>query len=141
MPPATEVLTSDDPMASTRPRRQRVVLFDYGHYYMGGVRAELLSKDGILTPAPPVSAWTVNTMEILKIRRRTHQAGVTLCCNNTFDSVAADHVVGVNIVTEEQFEMTADSVAMVTSRLPRDSPAARAKQRLRQVGDDPLRDR
>ena len=50
-----EVLSPDDIMAGARPRGQRVVVFDDDHYYMGGVIAELLAKEGLdvtlITPA------------------------------------------------------------------------------------------
>ena len=122
---AAEVLTPDDLMAGTRPRGRRVILFDDDHYYMGGVLAELLAKEGydvhLLTPAPQVSSWTVNTMELLKIQRRVLQAGVTVHANHTINSVKADHVVAMNVLIDEEREMAADTVVMVTSRLPDES--------------------
>jgi dimethylamine/trimethylamine dehydrogenase len=121
---AAEVLTPDDLMAGTRPRGRRVVLFDDDHYYLGGVLAELLSKEGyqvqLVTPASQVSTWTVNTMEQHKIQRRVLLAGVTLLGNTAVDSVAADHVVCVSTITDLPVEVAADSVVMVTARLPED---------------------
>ena len=40
------VFTPDDLMAGARPPRGHVVVFDDDHYYMGGVVAELLRRDG-----------------------------------------------------------------------------------------------
>ena len=40
------VLTPDDLMAGVRPDGERVVVFDDDHYYMGGVLAELLAREG-----------------------------------------------------------------------------------------------
>jgi dimethylamine/trimethylamine dehydrogenase len=120
-----EVLTPDDVMAGLRPRGQRVVIFDDDHYYMGGVLAELLSGEGydvhLVTPAAQVSAWTVNTMEVVKIQRRVLQAGVTVHCNSAVTAVGSDHVVHVNVYTGTPAELAADSVLMVTSRLPEES--------------------
>ena len=42
-----DVLTPDDIMAGSRPRGNRVVVFDDDHYYMGGVVAELLAGEGL----------------------------------------------------------------------------------------------
>jgi dimethylamine/trimethylamine dehydrogenase len=123
--PAAEVLTPDDLMAGTRPRGNRVVLFDDDHYYLGGVLAELLTREGydvhLLTPAAQVSSWTVNTMEVLKVQRRVLQAGVHVHCNHTVTGVAADHVVAMNVLVDEEWELAADTVVMVTSRLPEES--------------------
>lgn len=123
--PAAEVLTPDDIMAGRRPRGNRVVLFDDDHYYMGGVLAELLAGEGhdvhLVTPASQVSSWTTNTLEIVKIQRRVLGAGVTVHCNGTVTSVASDHVTHMNVYTEDETEIAADSVLMVTSRLPEES--------------------
>ena len=74
-----QVLTPDDLMAGTRPAGKRVVLFDDDHYYMGGVLAELLPREGFavtfVTPAARVSEWTVNTMEQERIQRRLLELG------------------------------------------------------------------
>ncbi|MBI3673953.1 MAG: FAD-dependent oxidoreductase, partial [Rhizobiales bacterium] len=44
--PQAEVLTPDDLMSGRRPTGRNVVLFDDDHYYMGGVLAELLRREG-----------------------------------------------------------------------------------------------
>ena len=53
------VLTPDDLIAGARPDGERVVLFDDDHYYLGGVLAELLAREGrrvtLVTPAARVS--------------------------------------------------------------------------------------
>jgi dimethylamine/trimethylamine dehydrogenase len=121
----TEILTPEDLMAGTRPRGRRVVLFDDDHYYMGGVLAELLARDGfevhLVTPATQASSWTVNTMEVTKIQRRLLQAGVNIHTSRAVTAVHADHVALINAYTDEQSALPADSVAMVTARLPNDS--------------------
>ena len=120
-----QILTPDDLMAGLRPRGQRVVLFDDDHYYMGGVLGELLAKEGydvhLLTPAPQVSAWTVNTMEVSKIQRRVLRAGITVHSNHTINSVAADHVLAMDVRIDQEVDVAADTVVMVTARLPQDA--------------------
>src|SRR6185312_6922122 len=80
--PSVETLTPDDVMAGARPAGERIVLFDDDHYYLGGVLAELLATEGkrvtLVTPAPRISEWSVNTMEQERIHRRLVEAGVEL---------------------------------------------------------------
>ncbi len=67
-----EVLTPDDLMGGKRPSAMQVTLYDDDHYYMGGVLAELLQREGfavtLITPATEVSNWARNTMEQFKIQ-------------------------------------------------------------------------
>jgi len=123
--PNTEVLTPDDLMGGMRPRGKRVVLFDDDHYYLGGVLAELLTKEGhevhLVTPATQVSAWTFHTLEATKVNRRVLEAGVAVHCNSAVTAVRSDHVVCTNAYTRQESEMGMDSVVLVTSRLPEES--------------------
>ena len=119
---AADVLTPDDLMAGRRPRGSRVVVYDDDHYYLGGVIAELLRGEGfeveIVTPAAQASAWTVNTMEVDKIQRRLLLAGVTLRTSAALTAVGAGQVTVANVYTGQLSEVPADSVVMVTARLP-----------------------
>ena len=75
-----EVLTPDDLLAGARPQGDRVVVYDDDEYYMGGVLAELLAREGrqvtVVTEAAYVSAWSVNTMDQPRIQRRLLELGV-----------------------------------------------------------------
>ncbi|HEX9065670.1 MAG TPA: hypothetical protein VF843_11220, partial [Streptosporangiaceae bacterium] len=119
-----EVLTPDDLMAGLRPAGPRVVLYDDDHYYLGGVLAELLRAEDfeveIVTPAPQVSAWTVATMEITRIQRRLLTAGVVLRTNAALTAVSAGKVTVASTYTGQSTDLAADSVVLVTARLPRD---------------------
>jgi dimethylamine/trimethylamine dehydrogenase len=120
----TDVLTPDDIMAGRRPAGPRVVVYDDDHYYMGGVFAELLQNEGfeveIVTPAAQVSAWTVNTMEVEKIHRRLLLAGITLRTSTAVTAVGDGKVTLACTYTGKLSEVAADSVIMVTARLPED---------------------
>jgi dimethylamine/trimethylamine dehydrogenase len=122
--PAADVLTPDDLMAGWRPAGSRVLVYDDDHYYLGGVLAELLQNEGfeveIVTPAPQVSAWTVNTMEVDRIQRRLLLAGVTLRTSAAVTEVGAGKVTVASAYTGQLSEAAADSVVMVTARLPED---------------------
>src|SRR2546423_15688291 len=69
-------------MAGRRPDGERILLFDDDHYYLGGVLAELLASEGkrvtLVTTAPRVSEWSVNTMEHVRIHARLVEAGVEI---------------------------------------------------------------
>jgi dimethylamine/trimethylamine dehydrogenase len=121
---SADVLTPDDLMAGWRPSGSRVVVYDDDHYYLGGVIAELLQSEGfeveIITPAAQVSAWTVNTMEVDKIQRRLLLAGVTLRTSAALTAVESSKVALACAYTGQVSEATADSVVLVTARLPDD---------------------
>ena len=121
----TDVLTPDDVMAGSRPAGRRVVVYDDDHYYLGGVLAELLQSEGfeveIVTPAAQVSAWTVNTMEVEKIQRRLLLAGITLRTSTALTAVGDGKVTLACTYTGKPSEVAADSVIMVTARLPEDA--------------------
>jgi dimethylamine/trimethylamine dehydrogenase len=122
--PAADVLTPDDLMAGWRPAGSRVLVYDDDHYYLGGVLAELLQNEGfeveIVTPAPQVSAWTVNTMEVDRIQRRLLLAGVTLRTSAAVTEVSVGKVTVASAYTGQLSEAAADCVVMVTARLPED---------------------
>ena len=77
-----DVLSPDDLMAGKRPKHRNVVIFDDDHYYMGGVLAELLVKEGfevaVVTPAAEVSTWMRMTMEQLFVQHRLVNLGVKI---------------------------------------------------------------
>jgi dimethylamine/trimethylamine dehydrogenase len=120
----TEVLSPDDIMAGARPRGQRVVVFDDDHYYMGGVIAELLAGEGLavslITPAAHVSQWTTNTLEVARIRRRIIRAGIDVRTNSAVTAVTPDGVRTACVYTGDEGSVSADSIVMVTARLPID---------------------
>jgi dimethylamine/trimethylamine dehydrogenase len=76
------VLTPDDIMDGKRPRQGPVVVFDDDHYYMAGVLAELLAREGhvvtYVTTAGIVSSWTVNTAEQPRVQKRLVELGVEI---------------------------------------------------------------
>jgi dimethylamine/trimethylamine dehydrogenase len=119
-----DILSPDDIMAGTRPRGQRVVVFDDDHYYLGSVIAELLANEGLdvtlITPAAHVSQWTTNTLEVARVRKRVIRAGVDVRTNTALTAVTADGVQTACVYTGDEGTVSADSVVMVTARLPHD---------------------
>ena len=125
--PATETLTPDDLFGGARPAGERVVLFDDDHYYLGGVLAEQLASEGrmvtLVTPAPRVSEWTVNTMEQPRIHRRLVERGVVLETAQALRSVAGGAARIACVYTGRERELPCDAVVLVTARLPEDGLA------------------
>jgi dimethylamine/trimethylamine dehydrogenase len=119
---AVETLTPDDLMAGRRPAGERIVLFDDDHYYLGGVLAELLAAEGkhvtLVTPAPIVSEFTVNTMEDEKIHRRLVETGVELATLQTVAAVEGGVARVVHVYTARESELPLDGLVLVTGRLP-----------------------
>ncbi len=114
------VLTPDDLMAGARPGPGRVLVYDDDHYYLGAVLAELLAREGhdveLVTPSPHVSAWTANTLELTRIRRRVMEAGIRVTTDRLLASVHAGGAVTECAFTGSEREHEAGSVVLVTSR-------------------------
>jgi dimethylamine/trimethylamine dehydrogenase len=101
------------------------VVFDDDHYYMGGVIAELLAKEGLdvvlITPAAHVSQWTTNTLEVARIRKRVIRAGVDVRSNTAVTAITPDGVRTACVYTGDEDTLAADGVVLVTARLPEDA--------------------
>ncbi|MEI4196088.1 oxidoreductase [Roseovarius sp. E0-M6] len=114
-----KVYTPDDLMDGTIPEG-KIVLFDDDHYYMGGVLAELLAKNGadvtLVTPSAFVSEWTNNTLEQVAIHPRLVDVGVEIVLNRGVTEIHADHVITNCTYTDRTWPMECDAVVMVASR-------------------------
>ncbi len=101
------------------PIEGAVLVFDDDDYYMGGVLAETLRRRGhAVTPAPLVSAWTVNTLEQEKIQRQILEAGIEVAANSNLAAVRAGSVELACVFTGRRTARAADAVVMVTARRP-----------------------
>jgi dimethylamine/trimethylamine dehydrogenase len=133
MSPHLPVFTPDDLMSGARPVGHRVVLFDDDHYYMGGVLAELLIKEGysvaLVTPSPLVSAWTVNTLESARIQKRMLELDVELHLSQTVAGTTANGATIECIHTGRQRSVSADAFVSVTARFPNEQLAGDLRAR------------
>jgi len=129
-------------MAASIPKG-RVVLFDDDHYYMGGVLAELLAKEGaqvtLVTPSAFVSDWTRNTLEQGVIHRRLAGLGVDILLNRAVTRVAAGGVATSCVYTGQGLDLAADAVVLVTSRLAVDDLWRDLRQRRAEWADNGIR--
>ena len=117
-----EVLTPDDIMAGRRPASKSILLYDDDHYYIGGILAELLAKEGfqvtLVTPDSLVSFHTRHTMEQATIQARLINLGVRIMANTALDSIASDHATLSCTFTSNESKVDAGAVLLVTARNP-----------------------
>ena len=115
------VLTPDDLMAGTEASGP-VVLYDDDHYYMGGVLAELLAKEGfavsVVTPAAEVSTWMRMTMEQFFVQQRLVNMGVRIVSHHSLAGAAGAQVTIACGFTNREMVIDDCSVVTVTARLP-----------------------
>lgn len=139
---AMPVYSPDDLMAGKVPAG-KVVLFDDDHYYMGGVLAELMARQGtkvtLVTPSAYVSDWTRNTLEQGAIHRRMVELGVDIVLNRTVTSVASGGVVTSCAYTGAKQDLAADAAVLVTSRNQDDAVWRELKSRENEWADSGIR--
>src|SRR5262249_41617515 len=140
--PAMPIYTPDDLMAGKVPQG-RVILFDDDHYYMGGVLAELMARQGakvtLITPAAFVSDWTRNTLEQGAIHRRLIECGVEIVLNRTIKRIGAGAVTTACSYTGSARDLEADAVVLVTSRLQVDAIWMDLKARQQEWADNGIK--
>ncbi|MBW8056109.1 MAG: NADH:flavin oxidoreductase, partial [Nitrospira sp.] len=99
-----------------------VVVFDDDNFYLGGVVAEKLRRDGhavaLVTTAPEVSSWTHNTLEQHRIQARVLELGIDVVTAHNIANIGAAEVELACIYTERRRTVPAASLVMVTSRRP-----------------------
>ncbi|CAM5558357.1 NADH:flavin oxidoreductase [Mycolicibacterium aubagnense] len=136
------IYTPDDLMDGKVPGGN-VVLFDDDHYYMGGVLAELMAKQGakvmLVTPSAYVSDWTRNTLEQGAIHRRLAELGVEIVLNRVVTRVMAGGVATACAYTGAERDLAADAVVLVTSRLQNDGLWNELKERRAEWADNGIR--
>jgi dimethylamine/trimethylamine dehydrogenase len=115
------VFTPDDIMAGATPEGP-VVVFDDDYYYLGGVIAEKLRRDGrevaIVTPADVVSPWTENMLEMQRIQKRLIEIGVALLVKKTMAGFHGDHVELACVYGGPMTAHPCASVVTLSGRLP-----------------------
>jgi dimethylamine/trimethylamine dehydrogenase len=72
----------------------------------------------LVTPAPIVSAWTVNTLEALPIAKRVASLGIEVIPYTAVGSFRAGAARLINVLTGTETERPAGALVAVTARLP-----------------------
>ena len=100
----------------------RVVVFDDDHFYMGGVIAEKLRREGhevsLVTPAPDVSTWTHKTLEQKKIQKHLIELGVELVTQTDLAAVHSGMIELSCVFTDNLTQSACESLILVTERIP-----------------------
>ncbi|WP_181703805.1 FAD-dependent oxidoreductase [Chthonobacter albigriseus] len=117
-----DILTPDDIMDGCLPNGRTVIVWDDDHYYMGSVVAEKLATEGYVvhyvTPAPEAATWTRATMEQTFIQRRMLEAGIRITVARTLAAYGNREATLRCIYTGREETCPADSLVLVTARLP-----------------------
>jgi dimethylamine/trimethylamine dehydrogenase len=123
------IYTPDDIMADIEPQGPRpegpVLIYDDDHFYLGGVLAEKLRRDGLevtlVTPALAASYWTEKTLEIDFIHKRLLELEVTILPNHSVAAFRGDRAELACVFTGRKRELACASVVTVTARLPEEA--------------------
>ena len=117
------VFTPDDVMKG-KVVNGRILIYDDDHYYMGGVLAELLARQGcevaLVTAAPLISYWSQYTLEQGRIQRRLTELGVQFYTQHKLQAIQTDFVHLASMVNGRALEVACDTVLLVTDRQPND---------------------
>ena len=101
-----------------------VVVFDDDHFYMGGVLAEKLRREGhevlLVTPAPEISIWTKWTLEQTQVQKQLIELGVELAPQTDLAAVHAGMVELSCVFTDRRTERACDSLILISERFPND---------------------
>jgi dimethylamine/trimethylamine dehydrogenase len=101
-----------------------VILFDDDYYYLGGVIAEKLKRDGlevaIVTPADVVSPWTENMLEMQRIQKRLMELEIELLVKTTVTALRGDHVELACVYSGRRSTRACASLVTLSGRLPND---------------------
>ncbi len=117
------VLSADDIMDGAEVSGP-VVVFDDDHYYLGGVIAEKLRRDGnevtLVTTAAEVANFTIHTLEQERVQTRILELGIAILAHTNLARIEAGRVELACVFTGRRREIEAGAVIMVTSRLPQE---------------------
>lgn len=118
------VMTPDDILDGMMPEAGPVLIWDDDHYYMGSAIAEKLAAAGhavsLATTAANVAHWTHMTMEQFFIQKRLMEAGVRLVVQRGIASISLGSARLECLHTGQGEDVPADTVILVTARLPVD---------------------
>ena len=99
-----------------------VIVFDDDQYYMGGVVAEKLARQGasvtLVTPGGEASPWCRFTLEWPHVQRRLAELQVEVITLHTLSRIEAERSVISNIFTGTTRMLDCRSIVMVSSRAP-----------------------
>ncbi len=136
--PSVTVQTPDDIMDSETPAGDVLVL-DLDPYYMGGVVAEKLARDGhavrVVTPNTAVSPWTAFTEEQHRIMVRLLKLGVDVMTAHSLLAVNGRGAEVASIYGGKTQLLACDTLVVVGTRAPFDGLARDLEEQQDKVRD------
>ena len=118
-----DVFTPDDIMNNISVKG-RVVIYDDDHYYLGGVIAEKLRREGhevlLVTPAATISSWSEWTLEQEQTQKLLIELGVEFATQTDLVSADAGMVELSCVFTDRRTEKDCDSLVLISERIPND---------------------
>ena len=115
------VFTPEDVFAG-RVAGDRILVFDYDNYYLGGVIAEHLGCQGAkvvyATPAGHASAWTFMTNELPYVYKALGKQGVEILTTTNLDHFNGQLAGLSNLFNQQPLEREIDAVVVVGLRQP-----------------------
>jgi len=115
------VFTPDDVFAN-RVEGERLLVFDFDNYYLGGVIAEALSQQGksvtYATPAGHASAWTFMTNELPYVYRALATADITIHTSTYLTDFSGARAQLKNLFNQVPMEIEVDGIVIVGHREP-----------------------
>ncbi|MEI4263823.1 oxidoreductase [Roseovarius sp. D0-M9] len=119
-----EILTADDIMDGVQPSGP-VLVYDEDGYYLGGVIAEKLRRDGaevtICTPSDVISPWAANTTERWRVRSHLSGMGVGIEVSHALIRFDGTEAALTCQYTGAEKTLPVAAVVMVTQRAPNDA--------------------
>ena len=119
-----EVYTPEDVFAG-RVSGDRVLVFDYDNYYLGGVIAEHLATEGkhisYATPAGHASAWTFMTNELPFVYQALARRNVAIHTTTNLMAFDGQCAALQNLFNATPMEIDVDAIVIVGHREPRDT--------------------
>lgn len=119
-----DVLTPDDVFLN-RHVNGPVIVYDDDHYYMGGVIAEKLRREGhevtLVTPSADVSSWSKYTLEQPFIEKRLHEIGISIVEKHAIAIACRGEVELEHIRNGSRHRVPCGTLVLVTMRLPNDT--------------------
>jgi dimethylamine/trimethylamine dehydrogenase len=123
-PPKGKTFTPDDIMAGRLPEGS-VLVYDDDGFYMAGVLAEKLARNGnvvhYVTSHAMVSYWSTFTQEQVRVHRRLAELGISIMLNLELTGFDGNTAALSCVYTEREQDLPIDNIVLVTCRTPRDS--------------------
>lgn len=102
-----------------------VIVYDDDYYYMATVIIDKLVAAGrkvtYVTSASIPAPWTINTLEFDHIIRTMKESGVEMVVGTTISSINETSVQLLQLLSEKESHVAANSVVLVTGQLANDS--------------------